>query len=638
MERKIWGKIKAEFEIWRLGAWPGFVVIGVVLIARLSGSLQFLELVAFDNFLRLRPPEPPDQRIVIVGINEDDIRSVGTYPIPDREIAVLLKTLQKYKPAVIGFDIFRDLPVEPGYAERVAAFRDIKNLIAIEKVLPDRSGFAVNPPPELPAEQVGFADAVFDIDGYLRRSLLGTHNLKGEYKFSLSLRLAEVYLATQEIYLENGIRDRDAMRFGSTELTRFRPDSGGYIREDAGGNQVLLNFRSGRKPFRILSLNDIKTGNFEPSWIRDRIVIIGVTAPSAKDIVNSAAIRGINPGLVYGVEIQAHAVSQIVSAVLDERSLIKVWSDGWEYLWIFAWGFLGISLGRIMRSPLKSLLGLGTVSVTLVGVCYVLLIFGWWVPVVPAMLALVLNGAGLTASLFYRYEQDLKFRIQDRQFIIDRTFDTIHNGPLQILAKILRDVQEQDVPQQPLLSQLQRLNTELRAVYESVRRETLTQDNRLYLGSELELDLQVPIDELLHEVYRNTLERDFPCFKTLKVKVTKFDALDSRYLSTEQKRDLCRFLEEALCNVGKYATGVTRLQVICTQERGLNIIRVTDNGLGIASSYNDGKSNQAKGRGTQQAKNLARKLGGKFRRVPNSPKGTICELLWPVAKTWFWLF
>ncbi|MEQ8960319.1 MAG: CHASE2 domain-containing protein, partial [Coleofasciculus sp. C2-GNP5-27] len=508
MQHNLWRNIQAELAIWRVGALPGFIIIGLVMLARLTGSLQFWEWVVLDNFLRLRPPEPIDERIVIVGIDEGDIQQIGTYPIPDQEIAELLKLLQNYQPNVIGLDIFRDLPVEPGHAKLVEVFRESKNLIAIEKALRDREGFTVSPPPDLPADQAGFADAVLDRDGYLRRSLLRISTPQGERKLSLTLRLAQTYLSSQGIPLEQGIHDPNAIRFGSTELTRFQPNSGGYVRADAGGNQILLNFRSGREPFRVISLSDIKSGHVEPDWIRDRIVLIGVTAASVKDIVNSAAITGVNPKLVYGVEIQAHAVSQIISAVLDGRPLLQVWSDGWEYLWIFAWGVLGISLGRLFQSPLKILVGLGMASIGLTGICYLGFILGWWIPLVPAILPLVFNGAGLTAGLFYRHQQDLRLRLQERQFIIDHTFDTIHNGPLQRLARILRSAQENHLYSELLLSELKQLNQEIRTVYESVRRETLTQGENIYLGGNLELDLHAPIHEILYQVYDTTITRD----------------------------------------------------------------------------------------------------------------------------------
>lgn len=618
MQSGIWKKVREEFKSWRGGLVPGSIVLGIVFVARFTGNLQFLEWTSLDCFLRLRPHEKIDERVVVVGINEEDLRTIGSYPIPDREIATLIQKLQIHKPRVIGIDIFRDLPVEPGHSELVKTFKSFNNIIGLEKVLPVQ----VAPPPDLPLKQVGFSDAIPDADGNLRRALIGTNTTKG-YDFYLALRLAKTYLSAENITLENGIRDRRAMRLGTVELPRFDSNFGGYVGADAGGVQILQNFRSGREPFRTLSLNRIKTGNFSPNWIRDRIVIIGIASPGV-DIAKSEAIASINPvpGQVYGVEIQAHTVSQIISAVLDKRPLLKSWWDGWEYLWIFAWGCLGISLGRLSQSPFKNILSVCLSSLILMTSSYILLIFGWWIPLAPAMLVLVINGIGLAA--FYQYDQSLRTRIAERQFIIDSMFDTIHNGPLQTLARLLRSARDRDLLQNELIAELECLNRELRAVYQSVQRETITQDDRICLGNGSEINLQAPIHEILYEVYSHTLERDFPYFKTLKVKIRTFEPIDDRHLSIEQKRGLCRFLEEALCNVGKHAQGVTRLCATCTQKEDWYILCITDNGTGINSN--------AEGRGTQQSKNLARQLKGSFVRSSLSPQGTLCELSWNVRK------
>ncbi|MEG4860662.1 CHASE2 domain-containing protein [Microcoleus sp. K1-B1] len=651
MKRDQWQAVKAGVTTWGRGALPGLMVIVAVMMARLSGALQFWELVAFDRFLRLRPPEPMDERIVIVGITEEDIQRARTYPIPDRDIADLLKRLQAYQPIAIGLDIVRDIPVEPGNAELASVFRSSKNVIGVEIALPDRSGFTVAPPPALPPEQVGFADFVLDADGYQRRSLLGTNNDRQEYRFSFALRLAELYLATRGIKLGNGIRDREAMRFGSIEFTRVQSNSGGYVGADAGGNQILLNVRSGTMPFRVLSLEQIKAGQVDPNWIRGKIVLIGMMSFSAKDLASSGAIAGINPGRIYGVEMQAHETSQMISAVIDRRALLQVWGEGWETLWIAVWGLLGMSLGRFLRSPWKILIGLLVASISPIALCYWFILLGWWVPIVPVLLVLVLNGAGLTAALFYRHEQELRLRLEERQFAIEQTFNAIHSGPLQTLVGILRTAQGEATP--PLfLPELQRLNQELRAVYGSVQRDAIADEPHLRMGSAIELALQAPLHELLYKVYCNTLEQELPYLKTLKFKIVQFDPLNTSHLRLEHKRALCRFLEEALCNVGKHAIEATRLTVICTQEGDRQVIRVADNGRGkpsqsetlsLAQIDRDRETTedpnpklQSSGLGTQLAKNLAKQLGGAFRRYPNQPKGTVCELTWSAKRRWFW--
>jgi CHASE2 domain-containing sensor protein len=619
-------KIRKEFTIWSVGTLPGIVAIVLIVLVRLSGALQSIEWVTFDSFLRLRPSEPIDERIVILGIDEADIRRIRNYPIPDREISKLLRTLQKYQPRVIGLDIVRDIPVEPGHAELVATFKDIKNLIVVEKLIP----ISIKPPPDLPPEKIGFIDYFSDDDGKVRRATLGIKRPENDkkYAFSLPLRLAETYLKAEGIKLSNGIRDPDAMRFGSTELPRFFPNSGGYVRTDDFGVQLLLNYRNGRKRFRTLSLQDINDieakGN--PDVLRDtfgsRIVLIGKTAPSIKDFINTSAIANLQPpGKIYGVEFHAHVVSQIVSAVLDKRPILKTWSQGWEYLWIIAWGVLAIYLGRLTQSPLKNLVYVAAASLGLVGISYAFILGGWWIPAAPALLILVINGAIL--NTFYQYDRFLRFQIEIRQHTIERTFVEIHNGPLQTLANILRHVQDQDLEPNRLLEELKNLNWEIREVGEYLKLEALDRKESLRLGSGLILDLKIPIRDLLYEVYSHTLRRNFPSFKTLKVKAYSFESIEEQYLSLEQKRELCQFLEETLCNVGKHAKKLTRLSATGKENKGWYTLSIKDNGSSICSSFEN--------RGTKQCLNLAKKLKGKFKRTCLGEKGTLCELTWPIA-------
>lgn len=627
---EIWRKIKKEISIWRIGALPGLAVTAVVVIVRLNGLLEPLEWMALDNFFRLRPAEIVDDRITIIGITEDDIARAKTYPIPDREIAALIKKVQNYQPRAIGLDLVRNVSVEPGHQELLDVLKESKNLIAIEKVLP----IQYSPPPNVPTDRVGFSDAISDRDGNTRRLLLGTPSLqKGqEYKYSLSLRLAKIYLSSEGIPLKQGIRDADNMRFGSVEIPRILSNTGGYVAMDAGGVQTLLNWRSGRKAFQILSLNEVKTNKFKDELFRDRIVLIGMTAPSVPDYINTNAVVGLEPDShVYGIEFHAHASSQIISTVLDERPLLKVWSDGWEYLWILVWGLIPIIIGRLTQSVIKNLLAVGVTSLCLVGGSYLLFMWGWWIPLAPNLLILSLNGVGLSAFAFYQRDRALQSRINERQRTIENTFIYIHNGPLQTLANTLRCVQEKDFSQEKLHKQLENLNQEIRAIGEHLKSEALNQEESLFLGSGLKLDLKLPIHELLYEVYTSTLKRDLPHFQNIKLKTRSFEPIEQQYLSIEQKRELCQFLEEALCNVGKHAVGVKRIQAIGKENEGWYTLSIKDNGCGISINNGDSIIYSSGNKGTKQAMNLARSLEGNFRRESVSPRGTLCEITWLIT-------
>ncbi len=301
---------------------PGLTVIGVVLLARSLGFFQAMEWKTLDTFLRWRPDEPLDERILIVGVNDADIQQAGTYPIPDADLAALLQVLVEHEARAIGVDIYRDLPVPPGHDTLVEILETHPNVFGIEKILGDQIG----PPPSLSPERIGFVDFPLDADGFVRRTYLGTLPAvttpePDRFRSSLSLKLAEAYLSKENLALGNGIKDPQTMRFGHVELPRFLPNSGNYVNADAAGVPLLINPRSGESPFDIVSMADVLNGRAD-DLIRDRIVLIGITSLSVKDLVNSAAVDTDNPGLVYGVEMQAHVTSQIISAVLDDRPLM----------------------------------------------------------------------------------------------------------------------------------------------------------------------------------------------------------------------------------------------------------------------------------------------------------------------------
>lgn len=618
MNHQYWRHLRQQAKIWRSGALPGFAVIVCITIVRLTGSLQVLEWMAFDGVLRSRPIEAAESKILIVGINESDVKKVGQYPIPDQALATLLRTLQQSQPRVIGLDVFRDLKTGSSRAELTQVLQDSSNLVGIEAAVSLNPALTVKPPPELPPERIGLADVVVDPDGKLRRSLLAS-KVNGKTKYSVPLLLAAMYLGAEGISLNQGNRASDPIQFGSVGLSRFRNDTGGYVNAKAGGNQVLLNFRSHPQPFTIVSMTDVLDGKIQPSLIRDRIVLIGMTATSVNDTFMTSATKGtflsnaLNSTeqyqMLYGVEYQAHATSQIINAVLNRRPLLRTWLEGWEYIWILAWGLVGIALGLMLQSPWKTPLSLAASSFCLVLLCNGLMVLGWWIPLVPALLTLC--AAGLTTSFF---DRDSRILLEQRSLTLKRTYDAVHNGPLQTLAAILRSLDETYLVS-PLRSQLEALNQELRSVYESMKQELLSGENRY---------VQTPLPELLYQIYEDTLQRDLPGFSSIKVYIPpNFDSLKDCTLTLDQKQGLCIFLQEALCNVGKHAIAATRLDVVCTRQQNEWSLQIFDNGSnGLIS--NDFRS----GRGTDQARELARSLGGKFARRSHSPQGVACELTW----------
>lgn len=631
MRVNIWRKFRQQAKVAREVILPGSIIVGLVLIARLTGFLQLYEWMALDSFSRNCPPHDIPARVTIVSIDETDLRMFGGFPLADSELAKALQIVNEYKPIVIGVDIFRDLPVGKNNASLIKAFKEIPSIIGIEVALNERETLNVKPPRGLPSQRIGFADVLVDEDGKFRRSLLASRDWNGKLKYSFVTQLAKIYLSSQGFDFQHGESVKNPIKFGSIEIPPFESNTGGYVNADSNGNQMLVNFCSSQKPLTYIHLRDIIARKFSPEMLRNRAVIFGVTAASIKDTLITSALKytlfssiagqqeSMPNQIIYGVEAHGHVLRQILSNVLDQPLLLKTWSNFWEYAWIIIWGIIGVSLGVILESPWKSLLSIVIICLMHTILFYLLLTWSWWIPSIPT--CLVFSLAGLTTSFF---DRGLRVELKQRRDTIERTYEAVHNGPLQTLAVILRS--SEDYYEPILKEQLQDLNRELRNIFEYLQQEATNPERSLYLKNNLYFDLQHPISELLYEVYDQTLNQQLPGFNSLQTYISPtFDCLDDKKFNFEQKRGLCLFLQEALFNVGKHANNPTRLDVYCLSRRDFYILRIVDNGRITVNN----QQNLREGQGTRQAKAIANQLRGRLRRRKNTPHGTICELIWP---------
>ena len=242
----------------------------IVLILRSTGLLQQAEWNMLDRFIQNRPSEGIDPRIVIITIDEPDLQQIGQYPIPDKVLAEALNKLKSYKPRNIGLDLYRDLPVNPGYEELTQVFRTTPNLIGIEKFVGSKV-----PPPKVLAElgQVGLADQVLDGDGKVRRALLSVGSSKTKLRNNLSVELAFDYLRAEGITPKSLPNNSHHKQLGKTVLIPFKANDGGYVNADAGGYQILLNYHGTRKDFLSFSITDLLNDRIPLRAVKNRIVL-----------------------------------------------------------------------------------------------------------------------------------------------------------------------------------------------------------------------------------------------------------------------------------------------------------------------------------------------------------------------------
>jgi len=649
--RRSWRTFKSKFADWRDVVLPGTLVVALVCLVRLSGLLQVQEWMALDTFSRSCPDNTGGERVAVVSIGEADYRAVGEFPLSAAVISQALSKIQQGQPHAIGLDIFTDFPTITSQPPLRATIDSMPSVVVAEMAFNPKESMNVSPPIGLSPDQVGFVDLVADTDGGLRRTVLAAAGEDDALKYSFALQLARKYLAAEGIAFYPGESPADPIQFGGDHvLPRFFPNTGGYVRTPVDNNQALIHFCVLQTPYQTVSLRDVLAGNVDVERFRDKIVIVGNVASSAQDTFITSAVRetlysrqllGDSPSaasatttkLIYGVEIHSLTIKQILSSVLDKPCFLRALPDTGEYCWIWAWGIVGMTLSVLLRSPWKSVVSLVLAALSLIGLSYWLLLNNWWLPVVPAGLALA--GAGLITAFF---DRDMQFELLQRKATVERTYEAIHNGPLQRLAAILRGLDGLSKPE--IQRQLQECNGEIRTIFERLRQDADMHSERLYLTNTVALDLKLPLSDLLYRVYEDTIAQPLPGFSTVRTFLSPdFECLEQRRFSLEEKRGFCLFLQEALTNIGKYALDATMVDVTCTIESGWYRLRIIDNGLGVTAETMS--RSLIAGEGTRQAIALAQQIKGRFRRVPRAglgavtggesqrPEGILCEMVWP---------
>jgi CHASE2 domain-containing sensor protein len=404
--RGITPKLAPVHQLSRIGL--RYVALGAVLIAgmvtwtRSQGNFQTWELQSYDQLLRQQPTEPIDPRLLIVGADEGDLHRYG-FPIPDAILVQVLQKLNQSKPAAIGIDLVRDRPNQ----QLLTQLKSNANFIPICAIGGTNRENSIASPPGISENQLGFVDAYNDEqpthhqDFTVRRYFLSiTSNLvstpsRCPTSYSLALHLLDRYFTPKNVPITV---ESNQWKFGSLLVQRLTPYSGGYQNLDDRGNQSLIRYRNTSDPHEIarqINFRSVLENNYTSDLVKGRIVLMGVTAPSVPDRFNTPY------GTLRGLHLHAHMVSQILSAIEDQRRLIHwlpIWGDA---IWILAWSFAGgILAWRFLTLP-KLSLALGITVVVLYGCCWVALFQGLWIPLVPSAIALLLTSS--TVAIAERY-------------------------------------------------------------------------------------------------------------------------------------------------------------------------------------------------------------------------------------------
>ncbi|MDJ0692305.1 MAG: EAL domain-containing protein [Xenococcaceae cyanobacterium MO_188.B32] len=393
------------------------LISSIIISIRQLGSLQFLEILAYDFIVRVANKTYTDPRLLIVEITDRDIENQNRWPISDATFAQLIQQLQEYQPKVIGLDVYREIASPPGTEELQKQLQN-DNIITVKYL--DRGNHRISKPANIPESRIGFNDLLLDVDNVVRRNLM--YAQVGEQKFySFSLRLSLAYIQDNPLVKNQAAKNApdvqatpEGLYIHNVLLKRLQANSGGYQMQpqEALGLQTLINYRSPEIAQKV-TLTEVLEGKIDSNLVKDKIVLIGTTAPSIKDLFDTP--YSSSDKTQAGIVIHAQMVSQILSLVLDNETQFWFWAETIESLWVVIWAAIGAAIAWWLRHPLTiagaSILSLGI----LWGTGLVLFLNAGWIPLIPPTLSFILTASAIVTykvsyAMFYDALTDLPNR------------------------------------------------------------------------------------------------------------------------------------------------------------------------------------------------------------------------------------
>ncbi|MDD5299277.1 MAG: adenylate/guanylate cyclase domain-containing protein [Gallionella sp.] len=363
-----------------------------------------LSNILYDYRLRLTMPKTVDDRIVILDIDEKSLKEEGRWPWSRDRLGLLMdKLFDKYGVAVVGLDVvFAEKDESSGlkvlqklgqdqlkddarFQATLAQVRpqlEYDNLFAgkiknrnvvlgyyltdkkgsVSGMLPEPAfppgtfkgrpitftvlnGYGANLPElQQAAASAGHFNPAVDSDGVVRRvPMLSEYD--GAYYESLSLAMVRTLFGHPKML--PGFAEGNTSGYAGLEWLELDSPIGSLKIPVDDEVTTLVPFRGNAGSYRYISIADVLHGRTELAQLKDKIVLIGTTAPGLLDL-RATPVSEVYPG----VEVHANMISGILDQNLKERPAYMM---GAEVVWLLLTGIV-LSLWLPQLSPAKAIL------------------------------------------------------------------------------------------------------------------------------------------------------------------------------------------------------------------------------------------------------------------------------------------
>lgn len=467
--------------------WPLIVAMSLTAFATAFVQPDFmeqLELKTLDQRFKVRGPIVPDDRVVILAVDDDSLTSVGRWPWPRDRIGELIeRVIGEYGAAAIGMDIvFSESQANPldeslrilrksGKApEEIAAWleahHELGNLdvsfedvlkkyhdrvvlgyffyprggdvpllaradVAQESALLQPSAMTV----ELADRRVTGVPHIGAVEGNLP-FLTQAVDVAGFFNFfpdadGMVRRvplLAEldgfIYpsLDLQTLRVALGWPDLSA-RIGSVGVEELR--LGKHLIETDGRGSMLLNHYGPGRTFPHVPAAEVLAGRADPAQFRDKIVLLGVTAVGVYDY-RPSPFDSAFPG------VEGHAAA--ISNILNDDSIHRPQFMG--VLELFSVLLFSLICGRLVlgSGPVLQSISIVVIPLVLILVSYWLFVaYGVWLKITYLLFG-VLLAAVPTTLLEYIVESRRRMFIHDAfsHYLAPEVVENLARNPDQL--------------------------------------------------------------------------------------------------------------------------------------------------------------------------------------------------------------
>ena len=289
----------------------------------------------FDTYQRLMPRSRASAPAVIVAIDEDSLDARGQWPWPRTVMAELMRAILAAQPAAVGVDLFFAEPDRASPAGDAALAQAIDG----EKVVLGIAGLEYRdrrfpfPPSAAPVRIAAKRDlALRRYDGQLQsrpeisRAAAGRGLLSSEAKgvvrrVPLIARIGQVLVPSLSVEMIRVAIDAPLLRLTDRGGERLELGIGNVtVPLQSDGSMYLYFGRDDGE--RLVSAEKVLTGAVDPEFLRDKLVLVGITGLGLLDYQVTALGERIP-----GVEVHAQLIEQMFDGNYLRRPTGAAWLE-----------------------------------------------------------------------------------------------------------------------------------------------------------------------------------------------------------------------------------------------------------------------------------------------------------------------